>query len=239
MSEVEREVRDLVERLGATPALDHTRNAIIAGLNSLPVVGGLFGTLTDKYIPERKGRRLLEFIAKLRVDLDRLQARLQTKYIQTDDFAFVFERTLRGVEENHQAEKLDAFRGILLNALISGAKVAAEERELFLRVVDSLTTRHMRILRALANPVAYDVQQGRRVGEGSDQGSTSMDQIVTKLFPEYTLNELDYLFVDLNGLGLIKPRGVGKTMMTDKGIHHLEGQLTPFGQAFVKQIAVP
>ena len=63
-------------------------------------------------------RRLEDFAERVAEDLGRLGDRVNEADLQTDEFAFIFERAFRGATENYQREKLEAFRGILVNAAI-------------------------------------------------------------------------------------------------------------------------
>jgi len=48
--------------LSKTPALDHVRNLVVAGLNAIPCVGGTLASLFDSYIPKQKEKRLVAFV---------------------------------------------------------------------------------------------------------------------------------------------------------------------------------
>ena len=54
-----------------------------------------------------------------------------TDYIQSDEYACLFEQCFRGAAENYQREKIEAFRGILVNSPIR-TDIGQEEKEYFL-----------------------------------------------------------------------------------------------------------
>jgi hypothetical protein len=82
----------------------------------------------DFYIPDSKGKRLLDFVADLRIDVDKVKDGIDKDVVKTDEFAYLFEQTFKAVYENYQQEKIDAFRAFLVNALIK-TNVEAEQQE--------------------------------------------------------------------------------------------------------------
>ena len=94
------------------PITEHILNILKAGLSAAPFSGAIASLMTD-YIPSSKTRRLEEFAEQIAEDLLRLQASVNTEYLKTDNFAFIFEQSFRAVAEYPQKEKLEAFRGIL------------------------------------------------------------------------------------------------------------------------------
>lgn len=237
MDESKKSVEEFSQALKSTTG-DHFRNALMAAISGVPYAGGALATLFEAYIPKRKQERLLQFVKELGENVEQIGDRLNKDYITTDEFAFAFERTLKGVLENYQQEKLKAFRAALLNTLITSDDVDAETRELYLRLVDDLTHRHIRLLNALIDPAGFDLAQGAVVGEGEGL-STSLMSILERLFPDYTNAEIDYVVADLDNLGLTSMHQVLQAAITDTGIHQLEGRLTKFGEGFVSYIKLP
>ena len=63
--------------------------------------------------------------------VERGRRRVIAGYLSTDEFAFIFERSFRDAAENYQHERLDAFRGILVNAATRN-DIKQEDKEYFL-----------------------------------------------------------------------------------------------------------
>src|ERR1700690_4440528 len=130
------------------PFAEHILNIIKAGLSAAPFTGAIASLMTD-YIPTTKANRLEEFAEQVAKDLYHLRDSVNAAYLQTDDFAFMFEQSFRAVAEHPQKEKLEAFRGILVNsATIKG--YTEEEKEYFLNLAMNLSTLHIRILKFMA-----------------------------------------------------------------------------------------
>jgi len=238
MNDVNKAIENISSSLSETPAMDHARNSLLLALSLVPVFGGAFSTLAGAYIPERREKRLLDFIAQLGSDVHQLKGKINETYVTTDEFAFLFEKTFRGVMDNYHQEKIEAFRAAFLNALVAPVDLNSETQELYIRLISDLTPRHIRVLRALVEPAIFDKANGSKVGSGSGM-TTSLIEILGKLFPEYAEAEMDYIVADLDNLALTRMHSALRTMMTDTGIHQLEGRLTKFGQDFVGFITMP
>lgn len=135
------------------PIGEHILNIIKAGLSATPYAGAIASLMTD-YIPHARAQRLEQFAEQIADDFRRLQDEVHAEYLQTDDFAFMFEKCFRATAENPQREKLEAFRGILVNSAIRN-DLAEEEKEYFLNLAMNLSTLHIRMLRFMATPEEY------------------------------------------------------------------------------------
>lgn len=129
----------------ASNATEHIYNLFKAGLAGLPGIGGPITSLMSDYIPSRKMKRLEEFVAHTSADLRALERRVNSDTIRSDEFAYMFEQCLKGVNENYQAEKIAAFRGILLNSAI-GDSSTTEDREHMLSIINRLSVLHLKVL---------------------------------------------------------------------------------------------
>ena len=102
MEETKNAIQKISSSISETPAMDHALNSVLAALNLIPIVGGAFATLIGAYIPEQRKRRLLDFITQLGLDLDLFKDQINQEYVSTDQFAFLFERSLHGALDNYQ-----------------------------------------------------------------------------------------------------------------------------------------
>ena len=76
-------------------------------------------TLISEFIPNRRFLRLEKFTQELAEDLNELDEKIDTEFITTDEFAFIFEQCYKAASENYQKDKLDAFKSIILNSAIN------------------------------------------------------------------------------------------------------------------------
>lgn len=219
-----KEVKEIKKNIKLTPATEHVFNVITAVLASIPI-GASFASLIKDYMPEAKFKRIDAFTKQIANDLKRLNDKIDSECIAKDEYAYMFEQSFRGVAQNYQEEKIEAFRAILLNSAIR-QDVIQEEKEFFLSLVNSLSVVHIRILKFLSNPEDYIQEQ--RVEPSKFRG------IFKKLImPELDTSIIELAFNDLFQLGLIKSsKTTFYTMETTSG--RQEGdRINDLGRRFI------
>lgn len=216
------------------PIAEHILNILKAGLSIAPFAGAIASLITD-YIPTARSQRLEQFAEQIAEDLNRLQGSVDAQYLQTDDFAFMFEKCFRAVAENPQREKLESFRGILVNSAIR-KDLKEEEKEYFLNLAMNLSTVHIRILRFMATPEDY--LQAASIPASSIQGGFSTFFPVA--LPGIQLDVIKSAFADLHSYGLINTdRSIFGTMTAGQGLTLLRGRVTELGNSFIMFCSVP
>jgi len=210
------------------PFAEHLLNIIKAGLSAAPFAGAIASLMTD-YIPAARSQRLEEFAEQIADDLRRLQDRVIVEYLKTDEFAFMFEKCFRAVAENPQQEKLEAFRGILVNSAIR-KDLSGEEKEFFLNLAMNLSTLHIRILRFMATPEEFLNAAG--IPQANIQGGFS--HFFPVALPGVKLDVIRSAFGDLYRYGLISTdQSIFGTMTAGQGLQLLKGRVTELGQNFI------
>ncbi len=213
---------------------EHLLNIFKAAAATAPYCGGIASLMTD-YIPSAKFKRLEAFTKQLTEDIKHLENKLDTKYIKTDEFAFVFERCFRGAAENYQKEKLDAFRGILLNSAIR-KDASEDEKEYFINLVNSLSALHIRILKFICNPLEYISENN--IHREKIQGGFS--DFMPIAIPGVELEVIKSAFQDLYQYGLINTdKSIFNTMTSSQGLHLLGNRGATFGNKFIEFCTVP
>jgi hypothetical protein len=219
-----------IERtLTGSPAAETVLNIFKAVLSTTPFTGGISSLITD-YIPSSRVLRLEAFAERVANDLKDVATKVDADYLNTDEFAFMFERSFRGAAENYQREKLDAFRGILVNSAIR-SDVKQEEKEYFLVLANNLSVLHVRILRFMAEPRAYLVDL--QIAERSVQGSFS--EMFGQVIPGVDPTIIESAFGDLYQLGLITTdKSIFHTMTSAQGMQLLGNRVADLGRRFVE-----
>ncbi len=215
--------------LAAFSLLDHLVNILKAGFATAPWCGGVASLLSD-YIPSQKQRRLESFVTQLAVDLNQIQDKINADAISTDELAFVFEECFRGVASNFRREKLDAYRAILLNALLQ-PEMPFDECEYFLELLDRLTPLQVRMLSFMWHPKEF--LKVHTIAESEVQGG--FDQFFPRVLRESSLELIKQSFADLHRSGLTNTDvGIFHTMTIGHGMELLGDRLTPFGKRFIE-----
>jgi hypothetical protein len=213
------------------PVGEHINNVFRAALSAVPTVGGVFSSLMTDYIPNRRATRIIEFAEAVASDIVKISDRLNADYVKTDEFAYLFEQCFKGVSEDYQQEKIDAYRAILLNSMLH-PEMPQERNQLYLKIVNDLLPIHIHLLRAFYDPNGY----ARAVGIQTQSYSmtTSLSQLLRDLFPGLTADEIRSAVHDLDTLGLTNNISNSlTTMMSGGGIEKLAGRMTSYGRAFM------
>ncbi len=229
MSEYKSSLPEQLKKVASSRSAEHILNVLKAGLATTPFCGGIASLISD-YIPSGKQRRLEEFAKQIANDLTELQDRVDEAQILSDQFAFLFEKCFRGVAENYQFEKLDAFRGILLNAAL-GTDLSEEEEEYFLNLVNTLSVLHIRILRFMTDPPTY--LKVNDIPPESIQGGFS--DFFPVAIPGIDLEVIKSAFDDLYQYGLINTdKHIFATMTSAQGLSLLGNRVTEMGRKFIE-----
>jgi len=219
-----------IERtLTGSPAAETVLNIFKAVLSTTPFAGGISSLITD-YIPSSRFRRLEDFAEQVASDLKDVAAKVDADYLNTDEFAFIFDRSFRGAAEHYQREKLDVFRGILVNAAIRN-DVKQEEKEYFLVLANNLSVLHLRILRFMAEPKACLVDL--QIDERNVRGGFS--EMFGQVIPGVDQKIIESAFGDLYQLGLITTdKNIFHTMTSAQGMQLLGNRVADLGHRFVE-----
>lgn len=149
------------------------------------------------------------------------------EYLKTEDFADLFDETLRRVANERSQEKRCVYKNILTDAIKRPQANDYDERLRFLRTLEGLQAAHIKVLRA----IMYVPTDQERFGSGALSGA----QIYTleKRLPGIRPNTIDDLISQLNGMGITDLHNL-KTMMSSGGAADLSDRLTRYGQRFVE-----
>jgi hypothetical protein len=217
-------------------AAETTAEMAAIALEAVPAVGGVLAGIATAIISKRQNKRLNEFLMALAGDLRELRDRVNTSFTQTDSFQNLAEDVFSKVAETRQLEKIEALRAIFLNTILSDRPDYNEASEIA-DLINRWQARHVILLRILADPLSADRQMSGVVGRGGGI-STSINQILSRLLPQWDDDQLDRTWKDLYDDQIHRTPGT-KVMMTDRGIHQLENRLTDFGKKVARYISTP
>lgn len=220
---------------------DHAVNIIKAAASSFPFGGGLVASLISDYIPKSREKKTVEFVNKLSEDFERYQDLIDQEYVKSGEFEFLLLKSWRAAIEHYQKDKINGFRAILVNSAI-GKKATAEEKELFVSVLENLTGYHLELLKLLQDPIEWNKANGERVKPSERPESTSC--ILQNCLPNWDMEHISIIVNDLNIRGLIDIQADHLNTLPSRdprmsifepprGIRRLIDRLTPFGAKFL------
>jgi hypothetical protein len=209
---------------------------VAIALNAVPIAGGVMSDIAGAIISKRQNRRLNQFLVTLADNLKSLESRVNEDFLRTEEFQDLAEDIFSKAAETRQQEKLDAFRAILVNTVLSDSPTYDEAAEIA-DLVNGWQPRHIILMHILADPVAADQKMGNAVGPGGGL-TTSISTILHKLLPEWDDDQIDRTWKELYDVQMHRTPGT-KTMMTDQGINQLQNRLTDFGVKVARYLSLP
>ena len=225
--------KKLEEKIANSP-LTEKSIAIFSGLVGLTKYGAPFSALINNFMPNARLLRLEKFVNEIANKLENLDEEVQIHYLQTDEFAFIFEKCIKSVIENYQEEKIEAFKSIFINSIVS-QKITQEEKEFFLNLTNQLTVTHIKILDLQFSPDAY--LRKNKIERSSLKGVYG--EFLYILFPNVAYETINIAYDDLYNYGLSCSDSTVFNKRTEKnGYDRLVSVagLTVFGELYVEFI---
>jgi hypothetical protein len=195
------------------------------GANLLPYIGGALSTVLSGISGERKLDRMRQLLVGLAQDLGTFKSEAAEKYCKTDEFAELFEKTMRQASEERSEQKRLLLRGFLLESIRVPCR-NYDERVRLLKLIGDVQPDHILIIKAVAqepdpNPPGWAGSIGDTLARRIP--GMTRDRIVAQL------SELR----DLRILTLADPN----MMMTPHGAEDLRRGLTVLGRDLMELIS--
>lgn len=177
-----------------------------AGLNLIPYIGSSLDILLTSKGQSFVIRRIEEFIHQLQTELSELQDNQVNKdYLETEEGFDLIVKAFSSAARTRQQEKLKLYARIIKSTLNESKKYEEDEPEMFLKIVEELSVKEMRVAKCLyelkeANK--YDPEEN--IPKDKEDGTGNDAWKLSKQYPEFDNDELISTFVRLERTGLIK-----------------------------------
>lgn len=187
-----------------TPTRDDALYATVrATISSIPIVGGALAEVFSATVTSPISRRTADWwddLATRVAALERSGTDVQN-LPHNAEFIGLVQWASQMATRNVQQEKLDALRNAVVNSA-AGINIIADEKQLFLQLIDQLTPSQLKMLEFLDDPRAYGEAHGVRYGSYLYGG---VDSILEEAFPEWRGRRevYDLVLHDLQTKGLV------------------------------------
>lgn len=225
----EQTVAKIESKIKASTKADFGVSIIQGILSEIPVLGKIL----SEYIPSARFLRLEDFAKQIADDFKKFSDKIDTEYVSTDNFAFIFEKCFRLAAENHQKDKLEAFRFALINSAIH-KEISEFEKEYFLYLVDTFTTVHIRIIKFMIEP--SDFLTFEQMNNAYKDGNIA--KVFSFVMPDMPLDVVKSAFGDLLDRKLINNYD-SIFSMTKSGIPVFSNTITQLGLRFIRFLTMP
>lgn len=212
----------------------HAVNIVKAILATVPFTGGIASLMSD-YIPDKRRERLERLAVRVSNDFEEFEDRIDEEWLRSEDFAFEFERCFKRALDENRAEKIDAYRGIILNAALNKSNFN-DQTDYFVTLVDRLSSLHIKLLSFMSAPQEYlavrGISESRILG-----GFSSFFPVAMEIDDVLAIQSA---FGDLHQMGFTNTdKNMFNTMTAGEGLNLLGDRLTPFGHSFVNFFKMP
>lgn len=212
---------DLPERASSDKILEVSA----AVISAVPWLGGpVSSVLSGISIRRRFDRvRVQEVLNALAEELRDFRSEASERYVTTEEFEELLERTLRQAADERNQEKRQLY-GAILAGVIQSPGGRFEDQIRFLRTLEALDSDHIRVLRAiLAEPTDAPSYLG------------SFRQTLIRRFPGSSQEQITQLVRDLDGL-LLTNRIADRLVvtMTGRDSADMRHPLSDYGRQFVR-----
>lgn len=153
-----KDLETLLEEVLKSTNADKNYGAIKAGIGLIPGAGGAIAEFYSTYISPPAQKRLYLFLESLIKDLRKLEVQVRDFSLaslkENPCFTTMLIQSFDIAKRNHQEEKLEALRNLLLNSALPNS-IEDDMKLLFLDWVDELKISHINLLYMLDDPSRY------------------------------------------------------------------------------------
>ncbi len=192
--------------------------------SAIPYLGGPISSVLSGVGTARRMRRVSEVVHQLAEDLKGFKSEVTEKYVRTEEFEELLERTLRQASDERNEEKRRILAAFLADD-IRAPGPSYDEKLRFLRTLEELQPDHLAVVKALAQEPDRDPGM---------MGSPS--QTLKKRLPGIGSDaHLAELVAQLNTMRVTNLQSLN-TMMTGHGAADLRQSVTAYGQRFLRYL---
>lgn len=177
-----------------------------AGINAIPFVGGSLDVLLASKGQNFVIRRIESFIDELKKEISDLQeTQVNKELLETEEGFDLIVKAFNSASRTRQQEKLKLYARIVKSALTDSKEFEEDEPELFLKIIEELSVKELRVAKCL-----YELKEIKKQDpeddnpNGKQDGMTNDAWWLSKHYPEFDKDELISIFVRLERTGLIK-----------------------------------
>ncbi len=172
-----------------------------AAINAIPTIGGPIDILLSFSGQNFVIKRIETFIKELNEQVSQLtEDKINKDFLTTEQGFDLIVKAFNSASRTRQQEKLRLYSKIVKGTLIEGKEFEEDEPEMFLRVIEELTVKELKIARCL-----YELKETKEQNEndGIDCGENDADWLSNK-YKEFDKDELISIFIRLERTGLIR-----------------------------------
>lgn len=196
----------LTNRLIKASEIYGNQTLIRAGINAIPFIGGSLDILLSSRGQTFIVKRIEQLISNLEVEISKLdESKVNTKYLESEEAFDLIVASFNYAARTRQREKLQLYSQIIRGAITQSKQFEEEEPELFLKIVEELSVKELRVAKCLFElKELKTVDPADETSESYQNGMSDDAYWLSKHYPEFNKDELISIFIRLEKTGLIK-----------------------------------
>lgn len=170
-------------------------------INLIPNVGGSLDLLLSSSGQGFVIRRIEKFISELNEQIGELtESKINRDFLEKEEGFDLIVKAFNCASRTRQNEKLKLYAKIIKSALTEGKEYQEEEPELYLKIIEELSVKELRVAKCL-----YELKEVKKENLNKNYGNFNNDALwLSSKYPEFDRDELVSVFVRLERTGLIK-----------------------------------
>lgn len=213
----------------------------IAKIISSFVPGGTaaYELVTTLVVPLHEKKKW-EFINDMAIRLKRLEDQGHIDFeelAQNEEFNTIITKAILLAQQNHQKEKLEALRNIVINSAIkiTDKDLEYDSIEFYVRLINTLSTSHIKILKALHDENDFRVAIDKI---GSSYSMVNFGHLLKTLIPSFNVQDkfLQLAVRELFNYGLTNKESTTQSIGKDDKLDEIR---TEIGLSFIEYITSP
>lgn len=197
---------DVKDKIVQASKIYGDQTVVRALINAIPYIGGSIDILLSSSGQSFIQKRIERFIEELNRQVSQLgDNKINKDFLNTEEAFDLIIKAFNAASRTRQQEKLKLYSKIIKGALTEGREFEEDDPETFLRIIEELTVKELRVARHLYDLKEIGKQNADSDNESKEDEGMSNDAFwLSKKYPEFNKDELVSMLVRLEKTGLIK-----------------------------------
>ncbi|PIF34537.1 hypothetical protein CLU81_5192 [Flavobacterium sp. 9] len=198
-------MKDIKEKLVQASKAYSDQIVLRAAINAIPQIGGSLDILLSSSGQNFVIKRIEEFVSELSHQIEQLDtSKINYDFFEKEEFYDLIIKAFNSASRTRQSEKLQLYAKIVKGALIEGAEYEEDDPELYLKIIEELSVKELRVAKFLYEIKTLNSTELEEVSKRNGENLNNDAALLSNLYPEFDEDDLISVFVRLERTGLIK-----------------------------------
>lgn len=213
----------IILRVDVENRQEQIAETIATVIDLVPVIGGVVSSIISGQVTQNRFERVADEIKKITAEVRANADSVQDEYVRSEEFEELFAQTLEKMSKELNPEKRAVYRHFIVNLMVLPGENYDRQRRL-LRLTEELEPKHLRLLRAYAEPPDPAVSPS---GLGTPVGTLGRRT-------GWRADVIAHFAAELISEGLLGEGANLMTTMTAAGAEDQRGRITDLGRRWLQ-----